>query len=814
MSASTPPAPSRHARQLSVSSSDVFATEEFNPVSFINGVLPDERSLSKVDGMIDTLKTRVKNVDAEIMGALRSQSGSEARARDDFSIITSGIVALEDKVREIKTKARESEASTREICRDIERLDRAKNHLTHTITTLRRLSMFVSGMEQLELFALRRQYRDAANLLQAASQLAAHFERYDGIPKIHEVHEKYAMVKNQLRSAVFDDFHTTWVPQVLADDARAQEKLRDACLVVSALEPHVREELVGNLTNRELTNYASVFSAHETGDFLGRIAKRYEWINRQLQSKESMWAVFPPHWRVPQLLSVSLCKLTRAQLAEALDARGPHDVQKLLQAMHVTIEFELDLDERFGTGGGNDEAELDGDEASASMVRQKYERKEREKQTETLRGGRALPMDSAAEAAATFMFRGSVSACFEDHLAEYVELEAKQLNEQLELAIRNETWAGDETNVKILSSATSVFLNIKKVFKRCSTLTRGKTLYTIHTVFTQLLINYARALSMRLAAATTSAVDTRRTEDQRAAELKCVSLIVNTAEYCNETIGPLGESMAKALEESFKDKVDMDDVEDAFSATLSEALNKLIAIVEMKSNLMGGMLRVNWGALDVVGDQSEYVDTFERTINHALPIVRAIVSSIHHTFFCEKFASALAPKLYVAVFKCKRFSETGGQQLLLDMHAVKTILLTLPSIGAPEENDSPAVSQTYTKMIAREMGKVEALLKVILSPADGLAEAFKSLLPVTANAVDYKAICELKGLKKPFPEPPYGLFSAVGAPSSTKPLADGASDVKHRPSTNASVSTKMDNVTSKMSNMFKQGAQNVNLSRK
>ena len=117
-------------------------------------------------------------------------------------------------------------------------------------------------------------------------------------------------------------------------------------------------------------------------------------------------------------------------------------------------------------------------------------------------------------------------------------------------------------------------------------------------------------------------------------------------------------------------------------------------------------------------------------------------------------------------------------------------------------------------MIAREMGKVEALLKVILSPADGLAEAFKSLLPVTANAVDYKAICELKGLKKPFPEPPYGLFSAVGAPSSTKPLADGASDAKHRPSTNASVSTKMDNVTSKMSNMFKQGAQNVNLGRK
>ena len=89
-------------------------------------------------------------------------------------------------------------------------------------------------------------------------------------------------------------------------DESAQRKLREACLVVNALEPNVREELVGNLTNRELTNYASVFSAHETGDFLGRIARRYDWITRQLQSKESMWAVFPAHWRVPQLLCVSL----------------------------------------------------------------------------------------------------------------------------------------------------------------------------------------------------------------------------------------------------------------------------------------------------------------------------------------------------------------------------------------------------------------------------------------------------------------------------------------------------------------------------
>jgi hypothetical protein len=30
-----------------------------------------------------------------------------------------------------------------------------------------------------------------------------------------------------------------------------------------------------------------------------------------LKAKEEMWGVFPPQWRVPQLLCMSLCKLTR-----------------------------------------------------------------------------------------------------------------------------------------------------------------------------------------------------------------------------------------------------------------------------------------------------------------------------------------------------------------------------------------------------------------------------------------------------------------------------------------------------------------------
>lgn len=45
------------------------------------------------------------------------------------------------KIREIKSKAEQSETMVQEICRDIKKLDFAKKHVTTTITALNRLTM-------------------------------------------------------------------------------------------------------------------------------------------------------------------------------------------------------------------------------------------------------------------------------------------------------------------------------------------------------------------------------------------------------------------------------------------------------------------------------------------------------------------------------------------------------------------------------------------------------------------------------------------------------------------------------------------------
>jgi hypothetical protein len=72
-------------------------------------------------------------------------------------------------------------------------------------------------------------------------------------------------------------------------------------------------------------------------------------------------------------------------------------------------------------------------------------------------------------------------------------------------------------------------------------------------------------------------------------------------------------------------------------------------------------------------------------------------------------------------------------QLLLEMPTFGEVLATAPG--------------GYVKLVSREMGKAEALLKVILSPVEGLCDTFRALLPDSPTA-DFKTVLDLKGLKK------------------------------------------------------------------
>ncbi|KAI4965794.1 hypothetical protein ZWY2020_048177 [Hordeum vulgare] len=644
--------------------------DKSSALEYINQMFPTEASLSGVEPLMQKIQSEIRRVDASILAAVRQQSNSGTKAKEELAAATNAVQELMYKIREIKTKAEQSETMVQEICRDIKKLHPPK--LTHNVHT----SCPVSAVEQLQVMASKRQYKEAAD-----SSLGTGKE---------------------------------------TEDENLLQQLSDACLVVDALEPSVREELVKNFCSKELISYKQIFTELAK---LDKTERRYAWIKRRLRSNEDTWKIFPPSWHVDYLLCIQFCKITRTQLVDILNnLKEKPDVATLLLALQRTLEFEEELAEKFSGGtttARNKELESDDEnEVEHNKIVSDIWKKSRE---ETGKKQKDLSVPGAG-----FNFHGIISSCFEPYMAVYTELEEKSLVEQLDKLIQEEKWETEEgSQTNILSSSMQVFLVIRRSLKRCSALTKNQTLFNLFQVFQRILKAYAAKLYARLPKGGTGIVAAATGTDGQIRS------------------GELAESVAKMISSQFSDKVDMSDVQDEFSAVITKALMTLVHGVETKFDAeMVAMTRVPWSTLESVGDQSEYVNGISSILSSTVPALGSLLSPTYFQYFLDKLAASLGPRFYLNIYKCKHISETGAQQMLLDTQAVKTILLDIPALGK-----QTTVAASYSKFVTREMSKAEALLKVILSPVDSVASTYRALLP-EGTPLEFQRILELKGLKK------------------------------------------------------------------
>lgn len=704
--------------------------------------------------------------------------------------------------------------------------------------------MFVSATSQLETMCHRRNYREAAHLLEAVGQLSQHFAEYGDVPKIQRLRAKYEEIASGLKTAVFEDFATLWQPTILMNDPNAFRTLSDACLVVDALEPRVREDVVGRLTSKELAEYAASFASERNN--VESVDRRCNWIAKRVREKSTAWGVFPERWAVARLFAASLCKMTRAFVTEALDNKkemmraeygnnnintingsvddvnalsqqNSDDAQVLLMALRRTLEFEAELDETFGNGEKRSssssstssdatnakgvslqegETSLDGETASA--VRERAERERKQRDLNANNRGRMMPMDSAASAAMNITFRGAISGAFEGHLQSYVDLEKRQMLDGIERGTKTETWGsadyeaggggGDGAQAgtgasdsgapsgskstsssnagptsttnksdKILISSGDMFMNIKKVFKRCANLARGQTLFDMFIAFQAVLETYAFKLNERAERAASAIANPRNSEQVKMNEIKVLVLIVNTAEYCAETILPLAESTRRALDPSFREKIDGSSSEDAFQSCIAKTLNTLVRSVTLKTGVSTEVLRVNWGTIETVGDHSKFVETCATTFLNASKIVRANASSENHfRFFCEKLAASVSRELRATLLRVKKFSMVGCQQALLDANAIKSQLLEIPlvvsgggggSSSASSSTNATNYARSFRRTVEREFSRIDAVLKCVLNPEDSIAESLSAMDP-KATRSEFTRICEARGMRR------------------------------------------------------------------
>ncbi|CAN0902402.1 Vacuolar protein sorting-associated protein 53 A [Linum grandiflorum] len=95
---------------------------------------------------------------------------------------------------------------------------------------------------------------------------------------------------------------------------------------------------------------------------------------------------------------------------------------------------------------------------------------------------------------------------------------------------------------------------------------------------------------------------------------------------------------------------------------------------------------------------------------------------------------------------------------------------------------------SYSKFVSREMSKAEALLKVILSPVDSVADTYRALLP-EGMPMEFQRILELKGLKKADQQTILDDFNKQSPPVSQPSILPSPASVSAVTTTPAPVTT-------------------------
>ncbi|CAE8634681.1 unnamed protein product [Polarella glacialis] len=282
----------------------------------------------------------------------------------------------------------------------------------------------------------------------------------------------------------------------------------------------------------------------------------------------------------------------------------------------------------------------------------------------------------------------------------------------------------------LYNSAPELFSAMKGSMTKCAAFSTHNTLFDVFQVFRKVIAAYADRLAKNHLPASgprapTSPLDLKG--------VQAVCCVIGTAEYCDETLPQLEESLLKVISSDFEERVSFGAEQELLRGLMNRANQALVQSVQFSlDEAFGKMTRTNWAAFSQdVGDHSSYVGDISEKLPKQFTPVANHLSKIHYRFFCDKFVQAFVARFVAEIYKCKKISEQGAQQLLLDTALIKTSLLEAPVIAGKGRQMQTA----YSNYVLREMGRAETILKVLSSP-DVDADAISAMLSAGPGFTD------------------------------------------------------------------------------
>ncbi|KAJ8597452.1 hypothetical protein M405DRAFT_454042 [Rhizopogon salebrosus TDB-379] len=696
-------------------------SNDFNPIDMLNQLFPDEASLSQLETVQARLSQNERDLQCEI-DALRE----ELRRDQDpnrMQMIQEMISDLLGQMSRIREKATESEAVVRDITKDIQALDIAKKNLVLSMTTLKRLQMLVNALTQLEDQVKEKRYSEVAQTLAAVKQISTSFKPYTSVHRIQQVWKRVQQIQGEVRTQLETEFDAFYIQDHARPSKPAQ--ITDACAVADVLGPDVRRHLIDRYVALELKEYRRIFRATDEAGHLDNISRRYAWFRRVLGTHEvELGRIFPSEWRVGWALLTKFVAITTDDLSALLSKAGSTlTIKALLEALQQTIEFETSMAKKWST-----------------------------------------PLDEILEAnsppsSAPVQL---MSSAFEPHLGVFVDAQDKALADMLaphrastskgkprtSLDATPRTSVSTDTDAPppqtVLSSSTELFYFYGQSLEQCAKLSTGQALFDLCMLQKKWLRIYAEDVlpprSKRLI------IQTRRSMDSRfdAAQLQQAGLLINTADYCQTTALELEEKIQEKIRDSFKEKVTFQTERDLFMSAISASITTLLRELEAAcEGAFTTMSRMSWEKLDQVSGQSPYVDDLVQTVESFCETLKPLIEQKKYLRnFFDKACSLVLTKFTNAAVKSRPLKEIGGEQLLIDLGVVKSRLMRLPG--------EALVTQGYTRSLTKSTMRLEALLKVIVTPVDppdGFILNY-TLLIGDASFSNFQKILDLKGTAK------------------------------------------------------------------
>ncbi|XP_060243260.1 vacuolar protein sorting-associated protein 53 homolog [Meriones unguiculatus] len=748
-------------------SQDPLDQADFNAVEYINTLFPTEQSLANIDDVVNKIRLKIRRLDDNIRTVVRGQTNVGQDGRQALEEAQKAIQQLFGKIKDIKDKAEKSEQMVKEITRDIKQLDHAKRHLTTSITTLNHLHMLAGGVDSLEAMTRRRQYGEVANLLQGVINVLEHFHKYMGIPQIRQLSERVKAAQTELGQQILADFEEAFPSQGTKRPGGPSNVLRDACLVANILDSRIKQEIIKKFIKQHLSEYLVLFQENQDVAWLDKIDRRYAWVKRQLVDYEDKYGrMFPREWCMTERISVEFCHVTRAELSKIMRARAKEiEVKLLLFAIQRTTNFEGFLAKRFSGCTLTDGAlkKLESPPPSTNP----FLEDETTPETDELALEKGELEQPKKPKAPDNPFHGIVSKCFEPHLYVYIESQDKNLSELIDRFVADFKAQGPpkpntEEGGAVLPSCADLFVYYKRCMVQCSQLSTGEPMIALTTIFQKYLREYAwKILSGNLPKTSSSSGGLtissllKEKEGSEVArftleELCLICSILSTAEYCLATTQQLEEKLKEKVDVSLTERINLTGEMDTFSTVISSSIQLLVQDLDAACDpALIAMSKMPWQNVEHVGDQSPYVTSVILHIKQNVPIIRDNLASTRKYFtqFCIKFANSFIPKFITHLFKCKPISMVGAEQLLLDTHSLKMVLLDLPSIGSQVVRKAPA---SYTKIVVKGMTRAEMILKVVMAPHEPLVVFVDNYIKLLTdcNTETFQKILDMKGLKR------------------------------------------------------------------